>query len=58
MARGLEMRVFDGVNVQTIIHPGHESSVGSVQLIRRWGPLMGSIPGVRIGEGSLDGETF
>jgi hypothetical protein len=39
------LRVLDDVNVQTLIRPGHESSTGSVQLIRRWGPIMGSILG-------------
>jgi hypothetical protein len=38
-------RVLDGVNTLVIIRPGHESSTGPVQLIRRWGLLMGSIPG-------------
>ena len=41
----LERRVLHGANTSTVIHPGHESSVGSVQLIRRWGLIMGSIPG-------------
>ena len=41
----LESRVLDGANTRTVIRPGHESSAGSAQLIRRWGLLMGSIPG-------------
>ena len=41
----LERCVLDGVNTRTVIRPGHESSAGSAQLIRRWGLLMGSIPG-------------
>ena len=41
----LERRVLDGANARTVIRPGHESSPGSAQLIRRWGLLMGSIPG-------------
>ncbi len=40
----LERRVLDDANTHTVIRPGHESSVGSAQLIRRWGLLMGSIP--------------
>ena len=43
--KGLEIRGLDGVNGQSLIRPGHESSPGSVQLIRRWGLLMGSISG-------------
>ena len=39
-----ERHVLDDANTCTIIHPGHESSEGSTQLIRRWGLLMGSIP--------------
>ena len=30
------MCVLDDVNAQSLIHPGHESSDGSAQLIRRW----------------------
>ncbi len=44
----LERRVLDGANTRSVIRPGHElheSSVGSTQLIRRWGLLIGSIPG-------------
>ena len=41
----LEMCVPDVTNTCVVIRPGHESSVGSAQLIRRWGLLMGSIPG-------------
>ncbi len=41
----LETRVLDDANTGTVIRPGHESSVGSAQLIRGWGLLMGSIPG-------------
>ncbi len=38
MTRGLEpqIRVLDGVNTWSLIRPGHESSVGSAQLIRIW----------------------
>ena len=42
---GLERRVLEGANTRTVIRPENESSVGSVQLIRRWGLFMGSIPG-------------
>ena len=42
---GIESRVLDDGNTGSLIRPGHESSVGSAQLIRRWGLLMGSIPG-------------
>ena len=45
MIRGLEIRVLDGTNTHSLIRPGHESSGGSTQLIRRWGLIMGSIPG-------------
>ncbi len=45
LERGLEMRVLDGVNTWSLIRPGHESSVGSTQLIRRWGLFRGSAPG-------------
>ena len=41
----LEKRVLDDTNRCTVIRPGHESSVGSALLIRRWGLFMGSIPG-------------
>ena len=41
----LERRVLDVANTRTVIRPGHESTVGSAQLIRRWGLLMGSSPG-------------
>jgi hypothetical protein len=41
----LERRVLDGPNTRSLIRPGHESSGGSAQLIRRLGLLMGSIPG-------------
>ena len=43
----LERRVtsLDVDNTRTVVRPAHESSTGSVQLIRRWGLLMGSIPG-------------
>ena len=40
-----DRHVLDGTNTLTVIRPGHESSVGSAQLIRRWGLIMGSIPG-------------
>ena len=45
VAGGLERRVLDDTNTRSLIRPGHESSVGSAQLIRRWGLIMGSIPG-------------
>ena len=45
MTRGIEMSVLDVANRWSFIRPGHESSVGSVKLIRRWGLTMGSIPG-------------
>ncbi len=41
----LERRVLDDANTRTGICPGDESSAGSAQLIRRWGLLVGSIPG-------------
>ena len=41
----LERCVLDDANTHTVIRPGHESSPGSTQLIRRWGLLIGSIPG-------------
>ena len=44
----LERRVLDDAKTRTVIRPGHESSAGSVQLIRRWGLHMGS--GQRTGE--------
>ena len=42
---GLERRVLEVANTFSFIRPRHESSVGSAQLIRRWGLIMGSIPG-------------
>ena len=45
VAGGFESRVLEDVNTHSLIRPGHESSVGSAQLIRKWGILMGSIPG-------------
>jgi hypothetical protein len=45
LERGLEMRVLDGADTWSLIRPGHESSVGSAQLIRRWGLFRGSAPG-------------
>ncbi len=33
----------DDVSTLAVIRPGHESSVGSTQLIRRWGLLMGVV---------------
>jgi hypothetical protein len=39
------MRVLDDANTWSFIHPGHESSVRSAQLIRRWGLLRESAPG-------------
>ena len=32
---GVETRVLDDFNTRSLIHPGHESSAGSAQLIRR-----------------------
>ena len=51
MTRGIEMcdTSLDDVNTRSLIRPDlgpdHESSVGFVQFIRRWGMLMGSISG-------------
>jgi hypothetical protein len=45
VAGGIERSVLDDTNTGSLIRPGHESSVGSAQLIRRWGLIMGSIPG-------------
>ena len=39
------MCVLDGANTWSLIRPGHESSVGSAQFIRRWGLLRESAPG-------------
>jgi hypothetical protein len=39
------MRVLDGANTWSFIRPGHESSVRSVELTRRWGLLRESAPG-------------
>jgi hypothetical protein len=39
------MRVLDGANTWSLIRPGHESSVRSAQLIRRWDVLRESAPG-------------
>jgi hypothetical protein len=39
------MRVLDGEKTWSLIRPGHESSVRSTQLIRRWGLLRESAPG-------------
>ena len=41
MTGGLEWRVLDVANTNSVIRPGHESSAGSVKLIRRWGMVMG-----------------
>ena len=40
----------EGTDVSLVVvdNKHHESSVGSDQLIRRWGLLMGSIPGCRL----------
>ena len=46
----LESRVLDGTNTRSRIRPGHESSEGSAQLIRRWGLLMDLSLGQRTGE--------
>jgi hypothetical protein len=45
MTRGIEIRVLDDENTWSLIRPGHESSVRSSQLIRRWGLLKESTPG-------------
>ena len=45
MTRGLEMCGLDDSNMRSLIRPGHESSVGSSQLIRRWGLIRRSVTG-------------
>jgi hypothetical protein len=40
------MCVLDGVNTWSLIRPEHESSLRSVQLIRRWGLFRESTPGM------------
>jgi hypothetical protein len=42
---GFEKRVLDDTNTWSLIRPGHESSVRSEQLIRRWGLTRESAPG-------------
>jgi hypothetical protein len=45
MTGGLEIRVLDDANTWSLIRPGHESSVRSANLIRRWGLPRESAPG-------------
>ncbi len=59
MTGGFQMRVLDDVKTWSLIRPGHESSVRSAQLIRRWGLFRKSAPGSsHWWWGSLDGEAF
>jgi hypothetical protein len=39
------MCVLDDINAWSLVRPGNESSVRSVQLIRRWGLFRESAPG-------------